>query len=95
MPKFRLRSDHPPVSLFLPDRLGGESYPVEPGSIVDVPGELAVHVEPKEGEQEAPPLPDDAYVVGKGSEARAWPKSTWELVPAKPAAPAAPAVKEK
>ncbi|MER7063959.1 hypothetical protein [Streptomyces albidoflavus] len=24
---------------------------------------------------------DDAYIVGEGDEARAWPKATWELVP--------------
>lgn len=24
---------------------------------------------------------DDAYIVGEGDEARAWPKATWELLP--------------
>jgi hypothetical protein len=56
--------------------LGGQL--VEAGSDLEVAGDVT-------GET------DDAYIVGEGDSARAWPKSQWELV--KPAAKAA-SVKE-
>jgi hypothetical protein len=92
MPKFRLRADHAPVDLFEPSR-SFESFQVEPGGLVDVPGDLVTsRPKPKEG-QEPSPLPDDAFIVLDGGVERAWPKAVWELD--KPAAPAASPVKEK
>jgi len=93
MPKFRLRADHAPVDLFEPSR-SFESFQVEPGGLVDVPGELVTsRPKLKEGDAPLPPLPDDAFIVLDGGVERAWPKAVWELD--KPAAPAASAVKEK
>jgi hypothetical protein len=50
-----------------------DSLFVDAGQIVETPGELA------------PEQPADAYVVGEGDQARAWPKALWELVEDKPA----------
>jgi hypothetical protein len=61
-----------------------ESLFVDAGQIVDAPGQVS--------EEKA-----DAYVVGVGDDARAWPKALWELVVDTPAvtSTAAPAaVKE-
>lgn len=41
---------------------------VEAGDVTSTDGDLV---------EEA----DDAYIVGDGDQARAWPKSTWELIP--------------
>lgn len=57
--------------------LGGQL--VEAGGVFEVDGEVATETE-------------DAYIVGDGDDARAWPKAQWELV--KPAAKAA-SVKEQ
>jgi hypothetical protein len=92
--KFRLRKEQLAVDLFKP---AGhyDSFKVEPGGPVDVPGELVTsRPEPKDGEEPLPPLPDDAYVVANGGEEKSWPHSLWELVTDKPAAKA-PAVKEE
>jgi hypothetical protein len=79
MPRFRLILDHP-VDVYQPAG-GASSLSVEPGDVVEAPGVL--------GEELV-----DAYVVGTGDDARAWPKALWELD--KAAAPAASAVaKEK
>lgn len=93
MPRFRLRSDHGPVDLFQPAG-GPDSFRIEPGEEVNVPGDLLTsRPTPKKNEPEPPPLPDDAFIVTHGGEEHAWPKAVWELAD-KPAAPAAP-VKEK
>jgi hypothetical protein len=50
-------------------RVGHADGPlVEAGTITAVPGDVT-------GQS------DDAYIVGDGDEARAWPKATWEMVP--------------
>lgn len=87
MLRFRLRSDHGPVSLFARPT-APDAFLVESGQIVDVPG--SVVTEPR-GDG---PVPDDAYLVVHGDDERLWPKSVWELVEDKPAAPAA-TLKEK
>lgn len=79
MPRFRLRLDHDPVSLFQPAG-GNEALPVEPGQVVDVPGELVTsRPAPKKDEPTPEPLPDDAFIVANGGEERAWSKAMWEL----------------
>lgn len=91
MPKFTLKVDHS-VTLFSPR--GNGSMVVEPGSEIDVPGEL-VTSRPKDSD--LAPLPDDAYIVLNNGEEKAWPHASWELVDDKPkkTEPAkAPAVKE-
>lgn len=40
---------------------------VEAGTVTSVDGEVTGQT-------------DDAYIVGEGDEARAWPKQTWQLV---------------
>ncbi|MEU8270828.1 hypothetical protein AB0B89_27180 [Sphaerisporangium sp. NPDC049002] len=40
---------------------------VDAGEVIEVDGELTEEI-------------DDAYIVGKGDDERAWPKETWELV---------------
>lgn len=90
MPRFRLREDHPAVILAELD-----AFNVEPGGLVEVPGDLVtVRPKPKDDEPAPPPIPDDAYLVANNGVERAWPKAVWELAD-KPAAPAAPSVKEK
>ncbi len=92
MPRFRLRSDHGPIHLYQPAG-GRDALPVEPGQVVDVPGQLVEsRPEPKEDEPAPEPLPVDAYTMAVGDDERAWSKAMWELVVDKPAAPA---VKEK
>lgn len=109
MPKFRLRKDHHPVSLFQPEG-GPDAFVVEPGSLIDAPGTLVTErpelVEPNPEDVKAvaeaariaalAPLPDDAYIVERNGEEKAWPKATWELVGEKPPAKTAdkPPVKE-
>lgn len=86
MPKFRLRSDGQPVTILAkPGAL--DAFEVEPGQVVDVPGQLVTSRDPKAEE----PLPSDAYIVANGDEERAWPHALWESVDDKPATP----VKEK
>lgn len=59
-----------------------DSLHVEPGQTITVPGELA--------EQQ----PVDAIVIGSGDDARAWPRSQWDMKPAEPPkTPAKPAAK--
>lgn len=41
---------------------------VEAGSVMAVDGDVTEEIE-------------DAYIVGQGDEARAWPKETWERIP--------------
>jgi hypothetical protein len=41
---------------------------VEAGDVTAVDGDVAEET-------------DDAYILGEGDEARAWPKATWELIP--------------
>lgn len=92
MPKFRLRSDAQPVTILA--RPGApDAFEVEPGQVVDVPGQLVTsRPTPKKDEPAPEPLPDDAYLVVHGGEERAWPHALWESVDDKPAPPA---VKEK
>ncbi len=88
MPKFRLRSDGQPVTIL--GRPGSQdAFEVEPGQVVDVPGQLVTSREAKKGEPAPEPLPDDAYIVLNGDEERAWPHAVWESIDDKPAAPAA------
>lgn len=47
-------------------RLDGPT--VEAGKVTAVDGEVTEQT-------------DDAYIVGEGDDARAWPKATWELLP--------------
>jgi hypothetical protein len=90
MPKFRLRSDAQPVTILA--RPGApDAFEVEPGQVVDVPGQLVTSRDGKKGEA-VEPLPSDAYLVVHGGDERAWPHALWESVDDKPAAPA---VKEK
>lgn len=50
-------------------RVGRADGPlVEAGTVTAVAGEVTQELE-------------DAYIVGEGDEARAWPKATWELLP--------------
>jgi hypothetical protein len=77
MPRFRLRSDCSPVALFFPQGHHDSLY-VEPGDVIDVPGDVVAD------------SPDDAFVIGTGDEARAWPKALWESADASPVADAAP-----
>jgi len=96
MPRFRLRSDHAPIDLYQPAG-GPDSFQIEPGQDVDVPGELVTERPTrKKGESEPGPIPDDAYLVSHGGEETAWPHAVWEIAD-KPAAPASAAspVKEK
>lgn len=73
MPKFRLAEGHGDVDLF--QIAGGpDSFRVTAGSFVEVPGDIAEETE-------------DAYIVGAGDDARAWPKAMWSID--KPAATAA------
>lgn len=46
-----------------------DSFQVPPDGIVDIPGEVTAET-------------DDAYVVGDGDEARAWPMEFWKLTKA-------------
>lgn len=49
-------------------RVGRAEGPlVEAGTVTVVDGEVVSQT-------------DDAYIVGEGDEARAWPKATWELL---------------
>ena len=90
MPKFRLRLDSQPVTILA--RPGApDAFEVEPGQVVDVPGQL-VTSRPNKGEEPSEPLPGDAYIVVHGGEERAWPNALWEYADEKPATPA---VKEK
>lgn len=75
MPRLSLRPDQLAVDIYFPAG-HADSLHVEPGDVIDVPGDLA------------PDQPDDAYVIGTGDDARAWPKALWDLADA-PAAPAA------
>jgi hypothetical protein len=77
--KFTLRDDCAPISLFQPSSKASfdQYFPVEPGGLVEVPGDLA-KVQPH----------DDAFVVVNGDEVRAWPKAMWNLA-VSPTAPAA------
>lgn len=78
MPQFKLRGEHPAVSLF---RAAGhpESLSVEPGETVTVSGRVL-----SEG--------DDVVVVGTDTgDARGWPLSVWELVPEATDSPVPPA----
>jgi len=93
MPKFKLHADHPAVDLYRP-AIFAESFRVEPGDTIEIPGELVTsRPEPKKDEPVLPPLPEDAYIVVNHGEEKAWPHAVWELVTDKPAAKA-PAVKE-
>lgn len=47
---------------------------IGPGEVVDVDGDVTEEI-------------SDAYIVGTGDQARAWPKATWEFVPAAKAGP--------
>lgn len=79
MPKFTLSSDHPAVDLFQP--AGGiDSFTVEPGQPVEVPGDLVGFVADPEF-----PSEDDAYIVANNGVESAWPKAVWSLVEDKPA----------
>lgn len=50
-------------------RVGRADGPlVEAGTVTSVDGAVTAQT-------------DDAYIVGEGDDARAWPKSTWELLP--------------
>lgn len=77
MPRFRLRSDQPPYDIFFPQG-HFDSLHVEPGDVIDVPGEVDAD------------SPEDAYVTGTEDDARAWPKALWELADA-PASTSEPA----
>lgn len=68
--KFTLREDAPAISLFQPSAKAAfdQYFPVEPGGLVEVPGELA----------KKQPY-DDAFLVVNGDEERAWPKALWDL----------------
>lgn len=44
-----------------------EGPTVGPGEVVQVDGDVVEEI-------------DDAYIVGTGDDARAWPKATWELL---------------
>lgn len=85
MPRFRLRSDHGSVDLFQPSA-GADSFHVEPGETVEIPGELVT----SQRNPDSSPVPDDAYLVVRDDVEAAWPRETWELVNGSPAAPAAP-----
>lgn len=76
--KFTLRDECAPVSLFQPSAKAAfdQYFPVEPGGLIEVPGELA---------KEQPY--QDAFLVVNGDETRAWPKALWDLAD-KPAASA-------
>jgi hypothetical protein len=67
-----------PVHLFKPAGDPDELL-VEHGQVVEVPGVVVAEL-------------DDAYVIGDGDNARAWPMAQWELE--KPAAKARGAEKE-
>lgn len=54
-----------PVHLFKPGA-DLDSLLVERGQVVEVPGAVAAEL-------------DDAYVIGDGDNARAWPMAQWEL----------------
>lgn len=71
MPKFRLLSSEA-LDLFVPADKSRDSYAVEAGAEVKVPGDIASETE-------------DAYVVGVDANARAWSKTLWALVDDKPA----------
>lgn len=43
-----------------------EGPPIKPDQIVEVDGEVTEEIE-------------DAYIVGSGEDARAWPKATWRV----------------
>ncbi|MGW3992354.1 hypothetical protein ACWEF6_02590 [Amycolatopsis sp. NPDC004772] len=96
MPKFTLKVDHA-VTLFSPEGRPGAML-VEPGDVIDVPGELVTsRPAPQDDEPEPTPLPEDAYTVANNGEEKTWPHSMWELVEDKPkkVEPVkAPAVKE-
>jgi len=96
MPRFRLRSDHAPVDLYQPSG-GPDSFQIEPGQEVEVPGELVTErPTPKKGDPAPAPLPDDAFLVSHGGDEQAWPHAVWELADKPtPTAPAASPVKEK
>jgi hypothetical protein len=53
------------VDVFKPAELGGAQ--VDAGGVLEVDGSVFKET-------------DDAYIVGEGGAARAWPKSRWELV---------------
>lgn len=58
-----------------------DSLLVEPGQVVDVPGELAGQPGADELAVGAEPLPTDAHVlILPGGERRAFPTSRWQLV---------------
>jgi hypothetical protein len=44
-----------------------DAFPVNVGEEIEVPGDVSQETE-------------DAYIVGEGDEARAWPKALWALV---------------
>lgn len=91
MPKFTLNKDHPAVDLYQPEG-HFDSFRVEPGQEVEVPGEV-VTSRPAQGEPGLPPLPDDAYIVVNNGEEKSWAHAVWDLVTDKPAVKA-PAAKE-
>lgn len=65
MPRFKSLSGDD-LDVFAPAG-DSESFPIAAGAEIEIPGEVA-------GETA------DAYVVGVGDEARAWPKALWALV---------------
>lgn len=64
----------PAVDVYAPAG-GSDSLHVDPGQTITVAGDLA-------NEQ-----PEDAYLVGCGDDARAWPHSQWQLADKTKAAP--------
>jgi hypothetical protein len=64
-----------------------ERRPVDVDETIEVSGVLVTsRPEPKEGDPESAPIPDDAYLVDNQGVERAWPRATWELVEDKPKA---------
>lgn len=81
------------VDVWRPAELGGQG--VDDGAVLEVDGELVEsRPKPKDDQPAAPPLPEDAYIVVRNGEERAWPKAVWDLVTDKPAAKTARAEKE-